>query len=380
MDKVKNMNDKWNEFVYDLCEARNRNVEESEYQFIIESQLKLLGWLKFKGEICHKANIPIGNNNFIQPDILIRKDDTDLFVIEVKRPVHMMTERERQQLVSYMRQLKLIVGVYIGERIEVFYDKPGSQDIETVLIAELRPDEPSGEMFVEQFDRIHYNEKSVIEFCEEQLKKIERKKELLKVREQILSDGDSVIVESLKQYLVKIYDNSFTEEKIEEMLSTLKFSVESQIDEMQHSHHVITTTTYDSSLTIKNGRDFSKYTLNGSSPMGKYEFVVAVVKEYLKQNSDKTYSELESVFKPQFHLRGNRIDYTKGSNGPGVIRPLSFIRQKGYDDRLYYDEVLYSADKIPFKICILWGEYNIGNIIELAKRLGFDVKVNVIKH
>ena len=60
-----------------------------------KSQLKLLGWLKSKGDICHKANIPIGNNNYIQPDILVRKDGIDQFVIEVKRPVHSQTDRER---------------------------------------------------------------------------------------------------------------------------------------------------------------------------------------------------------------------------------------------------------------------------------------------
>lgn len=376
MDKKKNMNEKWNEFVYDLCEARNRNAEESEYQFIIESQLKLLGWLKSKGEICHKANIPIGNNNFIQPDILIRKDDTDMFVIEVKRPVHMMTERERQQLVSYMRQLKLIVGVYIGERIEVFYDKPGSQDVETVLSAELKPDETNGALFVEQFERAHYNQDSVIDFCEEQIIKMERKKELLKVREQILSDSDSIIVDSLKQYLVKLYDNSFTEEKIDEMLSTLKFSVESRIEE-QSMLSIMPNVASGSSSTVKNGRDLTKYRLNGSFPMRKYELVIAVVKEYLKQNADKTYNELEKVFKPQFQLSGNRIDSPNGSNGLGVIRPLIFIKQKGYDDRFYHDEILYSADKIPFRICTMWGTSNIGNIVELAKRLGY--KVDVVK-
>lgn len=39
------------------------------------------------------------------------------------------------------------------------------------------------------------------------------------------------------------------------------------------------------------------------------------------------------------------------------------------------DEVLYSADRVPFKVCTEWGVDNIGNIVELAKRLRFDVKV-----
>lgn len=100
------MIEKWNQFAYDLDEAKKRNANENEYHHLIESQLKVLGWFKMNGEVCHKPNIPIGNNNFIQPDILVKKDNEELFVIEVKRPVHVLTMREVQQLESYMRQRK----------------------------------------------------------------------------------------------------------------------------------------------------------------------------------------------------------------------------------------------------------------------------------
>jgi len=99
------MQEKWNQFVYDLCEAKKRDVDEDIYHSLIETQMQLLGWAKWKGEISHKPNIPIGNSKFIQPDILIKRDDEDQFVIEVKRPIHSQTEREQVQLESYMRQL-----------------------------------------------------------------------------------------------------------------------------------------------------------------------------------------------------------------------------------------------------------------------------------
>lgn len=374
------MKEKWNEFVFDLNEAKNRNADESEYHYIIESQLKLLGWLKSKGEICHKANIPIGNNNFIQPDILIKKDGSDLFVIEVKRPVHNITERERQQLISYMRQLKLNVGIYIGEFIEILYDKPGYQEVESVLAVELEFDEPNGEQFVKLFDRMSYNQDVVIGFCEEQLKKQEQKKGLLKIREQLLSDGNSMITESLKQYLGVKYNNVYSEESLAEMLSSLRFDVnyasEDPIDEIQYAPSTPTGTTYNVLHIKGGGHDDSQYWLNGNGPMGKGAFVLAVVKEYIKQHPEKTYNELETtVFKPQFQLGGNKIDSLRLSDGPGVIRSLSFIKQKNYIGKRYHNEVLYSADKVPFKVCTEWGASNIGNIVELAKRLGFDVKV-----
>lgn len=57
------MIEKWNYFVYDLCEAKKNDVDEDSFHALIETQLQLLGWAKFKGEICHKPNIHIGNKS-----------------------------------------------------------------------------------------------------------------------------------------------------------------------------------------------------------------------------------------------------------------------------------------------------------------------------
>jgi hypothetical protein len=373
------MLEKWNEFVYDLCEAKNRNAEESEYHSIIESQMKLLGWLKSKGDICHKANIPIGNNNYIQPDILIRKDGIDQFVIEVKRPVHNLTDRERQQLVSYMRQLKLMVGVYIGEHIEVFYDKPGTQDVESVLAVELFPNNANGEKFVSLFDKNLYDQSVIVDFCEEQQKRLAQDKMLANMREQLLTNGNALIAESLKHYLVGRFESSFPEEKLDDMLSTLRFNVCSAIgDGIIEEQNVRSSEAVPSTNNIQKkstGHDNTNYILNGSTPLGKNEFVLAVVKEYIKQHPEKTFGELENVFKPQYQLRGNRIDSTKGSDSCGVIRSLRFIEQKGYEDWRYHKETLLSSDKIPFKVCKMWGIGNIGNMVELARRLGYEVRL-----
>ena len=49
-------------------------------------------------------------------------------MIEVKRPSHKLSKKDVEQLLSYMRILRLSVGVYIGEHIEIFYDMPSVAD------------------------------------------------------------------------------------------------------------------------------------------------------------------------------------------------------------------------------------------------------------
>ena len=218
------MLEKWNQFVFDLCEAKKRDVDEDAYHSLIETQLQLLGWAKYKGEICHKTNIPIGNSKFIQPDILVKLDDDYQFVIEVKRPVHSQTERERVQLESYMRQLKLDVGIYIGEHLEVFYDKPKSRDAISVLRVPLEIDSKQGAKFVERFSKENFSKDAIVEFCEQRIKEIDRQANLNKIKESIVADAQTQISESLRPYLMEKYGSSFSEDEIRAMLSTMLFT------------------------------------------------------------------------------------------------------------------------------------------------------------
>ena len=44
------MTEKWNYFVYDLCEAKTKDIEEDGFHALIETQLQHLGWAKYKEE------------------------------------------------------------------------------------------------------------------------------------------------------------------------------------------------------------------------------------------------------------------------------------------------------------------------------------------
>ena len=114
-----NMIEKWNYFVYDLCEAKKKDVDEDSFHTLIETQLQHLGWAKFKGEICHKPNIHIGNNNRIEPDILIKRDGEDEFVIEVKRPSHKQSKKDVEQLDKIIEKL-VSVKKYLNYHIKIF--------------------------------------------------------------------------------------------------------------------------------------------------------------------------------------------------------------------------------------------------------------------
>lgn len=364
------MQEKWNQFVYDLCEAKNKDVDEDIYHSLIENQLQLLGWAKWKGEICHKPNVPIGNSKYIQPDILIKNGDEAMFVIEVKRPVHSQTERERVQLESYMRQQKIEVGVYVGEHIEVFYDRPKSKDAVSVLRIPLEMNNKLGAKFVEKFSKEYFTKDAIIEFCEERIQEMQRQASLNKIKESLIADAQVQITESLKPYLLDKYGTAFSEEEITRMLTQVKFSV-SNSDGGQSSGEgetrIVTTEVNTTETTKKRVYDHTEYSLDGGPFLGKNKFVYAVVSAYVSRHPQATFADIERVFPPE--LQGSF----------GVVRTMDYIREKKYNGRRYFKEqefVLHDANGVSFAVSTEWGKDNIEKFLKVVRQLGYHVTLS----
>ncbi len=364
------MQEKWNSFVYELREARDKNVEEEIYHSQIESQLQLLGWAKWKGEICHKPNIPIGNSKFIQPDILIKDGDEDLFVIEVKRPVHSQTERERVQLESYMRQLKLNVGIYIGEHIEVFYDKPKSKDAVSVLSIPLEIDNKLGAKFVERFSKEVFSKDAIVEFCEARIEEMNRQANLNKIKKGLIDNAQTQITESLMSYLMEKYGDAFSETDIKGMLSQMRFSATMADVPTSPVHkdapNGMTPLSTDSN-TKSRTYDHTGYSLEGGAFLGKNKFVYAVVSTYVRQHPEATFEDIERVFPSE--LQGSF----------GVVQTMDYIKSKNFKGRRYFKEpeyVLRSSDGVLFAVSTEWGKGNIEKFLKTVRRLGYNVKLS----
>ena len=218
------MQEIWKRFVYPLIEDKKQDVEEDTFHRHIENQLMLLGWEPWKGEVIHKQSLRIGNRNRMEPDILIARDGEYQFVIEVKRPGNTQAKEEITQLESYMRQLRLDVGIYIGEHIEVFYDRPNTNQVLSVFKLALNLEDKRGSRFVDLFSKENFSKADIVSFCEERLQEIQRQNSLNMIREKLIADAQVKIAESLKPYLMDKYGNTFSEEEIRGMLATMRFT------------------------------------------------------------------------------------------------------------------------------------------------------------
>lgn len=360
------MQEKWNQFVYYLREAKKNGVEEPEYHSTIEAQLQLLGWMRYKNEICHKPNLSIGNNGHIQPDILIQKDDKKQFVIEVKRPLHSQIAKDRDQLVSYMRQLKLKAGIYIGEHIEIFYDQPESENAVSVLTIPLELDNKRGARFVELFSKDRFSKEAIVQFCEDRIKELRHQESLNKIKDHLVTDAQGQITEGMKMYLMEKYGNTFSESDIVGMLASLNFTATPKDGQQTVVVTPAPVPQNQGSDTTKpkQQHDKTQYSINGGGFEGKRRFVHQLVKSYVEQHPSATFAELENVFPTS--LQGSY----------GVIRTVDYIREKGIEEYRYLmkaNEILRSADGVTFAVCSQWGIGNTPRVVELAKKLGYNI-------
>lgn len=71
---------------------------------------------------CSGRENPHWFDQHLRPDFVLYKDEIPQVVIEAKKPNNIQTERNKEQLFSYMRQKKVDFGLYIGEEIQLYYD------------------------------------------------------------------------------------------------------------------------------------------------------------------------------------------------------------------------------------------------------------------
>ena len=213
------MNDNWIEIVNLLQPYILGNSTEAQYQQEIEYCLRLLGWKSFNKTMQSQVTINIGNNNSIRPDIVLYKNDLPVLPVEIKRPSNICSSRQEGQLKSYMRQLRLNVGLYIGENIQFFYDNPSDLDDPiSAFKVELCKDEPNGEKFCEMMSYGEFDVNELENFCKEQYNQIIAHNSLQRRLDNFLSvdDASMNIMALIKDKFVK---EGFDEDALQEELN-----------------------------------------------------------------------------------------------------------------------------------------------------------------
>ena len=220
--------EKWNEICFLIGEHKNNNTKEDFFQLEIEHIFEILGWSRFKKEIITKERTKVGSTNSIIPDIIIRTNENNLIVVELKRP-NSPIEKHREQLFSYMRLQKVQFGLLIGEKIQFFYETPiDTKPPKLILEIDFIQNNAKGAEFIELFSKVMYDEDKIVKFCNDRLDLLEVEKEKKDIVNFLKSeDGEGYILKLIGDDLYKKYN----EEIIDDIISQITINIKAETEE-----------------------------------------------------------------------------------------------------------------------------------------------------
>jgi hypothetical protein len=166
-------NDIWNDLCFRI-NNKNKHTTERDFQTIAETFFEKLGWSQRKHEIITQKTISLGASNSGRPDIIIANNDEEIFVVELKKPNIEITQRNEEQLFSYMRQEKLDFGILFGEKLQLYYELPKVKK-NPVKINEFPFEEDliEGIEFLRLISKNEYSHEKLENYCKENIEKIE---------------------------------------------------------------------------------------------------------------------------------------------------------------------------------------------------------------
>jgi hypothetical protein len=347
----------WNDLCFRVNKLKSLNASEKAFQNAIELSFEKLGWSSYQGEIQSQVEIHIGANNRLIPDIVIQKDGKNILVIELKKPDLEPTARYQEQLFSYMRQLKIKWGLFIGASLQFFFDAPDGKD--AIEIFETKFDEGNEDAldFLSLLCKENFDEGKLLEFCKQIIKDRENKMQARQIIKQLSEDAwKKKFYEMLRLQLIESYG-----EKIAEIVLS-EISVEITVAANKEETALTEPNVIQTGFFVKPQKDTTRYSVDGEGKYNKKDLVLKIIKDYVNKNSHLTFQQIKKAF-PDY-------PQTKTICLFDSIDPNSDKAKKRY----FMDKALSSADKIKFVVSTQWGKPWIDDFIDNAKKLGYRIE------
>lgn len=298
-------------------------------------------------------------------DLLLKKDGYAILPIEIKRPTNVCTERQETQLFSYMRQLKLPVGMYIGECIRLYFESPNNDKPIQIIEANLDPHDKNGVTICDLLDYKNIGSEQLSLFCRSKYKEQEEYSILKNELEEFMANGEENIKRLILQTFCKEGHKSAS---IENLLNCYGITVEnisSQKDDnslVNVSYHEISATPVAKKNKVK---DNTHYSIDGINFLGKGRFVLHIVQQYVKDHPRISFQELNRIF-PAELAKPTTLQVIQHINKAKDYQ----ILHKDSRERYFFDSPINLNDGSTIVVNSEWGEPHFSNsILTVIKRL-----------
>ena len=158
----------WNEFCRDVQAKKSKDALEMDFEInVVRKFLSALRWLDYLQNLEEQKSVYKGKD---RADFFLHtknnKEDRQI-VVELKRPEHKQKQKDIQQLERYLKSYGCRFGLYIGEKLEVFYRQPKGDDFEAVSVVEIDfiPNNPAAEDLLNLIQYDNYDKETFTKYC-----------------------------------------------------------------------------------------------------------------------------------------------------------------------------------------------------------------------
>ena len=308
-----------------------QNFSEMAYQdFIKELILEdKLGW--HSSQITEQMSLQLGSTERLVPDLLVRKDEHNSFIIEVKKPGHKKTKGNIEQLVSYMKQMEIPVGIYWGDEVEVYWKTIGDGSAPLrLLILNFNVLCEDGDTFVSLFSEVNYSLDAMRAFKEECEAKKKFDSDVNNLLEEITAPEFNETVKSLisNYFLNKGLDEDVVKTVMNKALLCITGKREEEATDRAALIH---------SLPMEN-----TYQTRSRMSVGARPFAYNLMRQIIDKNRNLSFVDLYALFKKR-----------------NYVEEVAAIDEKRMDRWfLLPDEIMTLSDGTKVAISNQWGFNN----------------------
>lgn len=212
----------WNYLVdhYNKNMWSNEDVIQRDWEAFF-ADAELFKYSKIRGDIDSHRSLQIGSYERVIPDIILRKDKEDLFVVELKKYSLPFSKEREAQLFSYLKLLHISIGVLVCNKVYIYAYDFETNDQENKMEIPFEKDNNDGIAFVEMFSKDAFSKDNIIEY-------ISNKKTFVTNVKNIKSQ---ITPQLIYDVLKKHFHKEYAMEEIETALKECTFSCGSVLAE-----------------------------------------------------------------------------------------------------------------------------------------------------
>lgn len=330
----------WNYLCDAVAEGKRRKIKEDEFQKIMGKFFEgVLYWSSIKKTMREQYVVGFAHTKGLVDIALLNDRQQPEVIIELKRPNHNQRQDDVKQLWDYMKITGCLFGIYIGEKLELYYDELYNRTEPKLVVAlSFTKENLCGDAVLGMLEYTAYSREKLDRYCKNMLTV------QMAVNHWMSPKGKKEILD----FVVK-------QSKIEEdCVDILRGLIDIDVVDLSGAGNACIGTSkscQDESAHEAKPHDNTLYSLDNEIFLSKRAFAFQVVKKITEDYPNMSYDKILSLF-----------------NSKTVIRKKEEWEKLSPDSKSRYcdkeNQILKASDGMEFLVSDQWTKKKIDSIIK----------------